>query len=91
MLSGQAVPYTNELISQVNATCSAAERSKGAASYAQMVSQYSQTVAGNQVEFQSRFPFYTNSTFAGDAFATATQLLAYGNNVLSQMKQEQVK
>ncbi len=86
VLNLQVVPPTGRLLAQVNATCTAAERAQGAQSYQEQLSEFEETVVREQAAFVQQFSFYTNDTFAGDAFVTSTQLLAYGASTLQQIK-----
>jgi hypothetical protein len=85
VMNAQILLATTDLLAQANSACSPPERKQGAEEYEAQVAAFHAKLTEEQEAFVQRFPFYTNSTFFGGAFALSNQLLAYGQNVTLQI------
>jgi hypothetical protein len=81
LLSAQVWPSTTRLLAEANAVCTPQGRLQAAKEYSSVVQSFAQQLQESHEVFAERFRFYTNATFAGDAFAVSNLLLAYGQNV----------
>jgi len=85
LFTAQIVRPTVTLLGLVNSMCTPEERMQGAKDYSSLVQTFAEELLEEQEAFAQRFPFYVNTTFAGDAFVTSNQLLAYGQNVTAEI------